>query len=101
MTRTGELKGKVPYMSPEQVNGEELDARTDLYALGISMYWMLTQTRPFDRASDLLTLTAILSCFPVNHIGADVDLGNNHVFGPGQLEKISVRISGRIALSFT
>jgi serine/threonine protein kinase len=64
MTQTGELKGKVPYMSPEQVNGLDLDGRTDIYALGISLYWMLTQSRPFDRASDLLTLTAILTDEP-------------------------------------
>jgi serine/threonine-protein kinase len=60
LTRTGEIKGKVPFMSPEQVKGDSLDGRSDLYSLGITLYWLLTKKRPFDKKSDLLTLNAIL-----------------------------------------
>ena len=60
-TKTGELKGKIPYMSPEQVNGDPLDARSDLFSLGVTAYWLLTKSRPFSRASDVHTLNAILN----------------------------------------
>ncbi len=59
-TKTGHLRGKIPFMPPEQVTGGQLDGRADLYALGVSMYWMLTGERPFDRQSDWHTMYAIL-----------------------------------------
>jgi serine/threonine-protein kinase len=64
LTQTGELKGKIPYMPPEQIESKELDGRCDLYALGISLYWLLTRSRPFDRPSDLATLNSIIKDSP-------------------------------------
>jgi serine/threonine-protein kinase len=64
LTKTGELKGKIPFMSPEQVGGEEVDGRTDLYSLGVSLYWLLSKERPYDKKSDVLTLNAILGDEP-------------------------------------
>lgn len=63
-TATGELKGKIPFMSPEQVMGEPLDGRADLYALGVSLYWLLTGKRPLSAQSDLLLMQRILSEMP-------------------------------------
>lgn len=46
-TRTGILKGKIPYMSPEQARGEKLDHRTDIFASGLMFFEMLTGHRLF------------------------------------------------------
>jgi serine/threonine protein kinase len=47
MTGTGEIFGTPYYMSPEQGHGQPLDARSDLYSLGIIFYEMLTRKKPF------------------------------------------------------
>lgn len=60
LTMAGELKGKVPYMSPEQLKGMRVDGRTDLFALGVVLYWLLGGRRPFDGPSDIFTMKAIL-----------------------------------------
>lgn len=60
LTKTGVIKGKIPFMPPEQIESKKLDGRTDLYALGVSMFWLLTERRPFDRGTPLLTMSAIV-----------------------------------------
>ena len=63
-TSTGELKGKIPFMAPEVLRGEEADARTDLYALGVTFYWLLTGRRPFTGTSDLVVMQSIITKTP-------------------------------------
>ena len=58
-TRTGIVKGKVSYMSPEQCLGEVVDRRTDVFALGIVLYELLTRRRLFKDKSDLLVMQRI------------------------------------------
>lgn len=58
-TATGVLKGKFAYMSPEQALGQEIDQRSDIFALGIVFYEMLAGKKCFHRSNDLETLEAV------------------------------------------
>ncbi len=60
-TRAGVIKGKFAYMSPEQAQGLNLDARTDVFAVGIILYEMLTMTRLF-KGEDLQVLQMVRDC---------------------------------------
>ncbi|MBJ6760264.1 protein kinase [Myxococcaceae bacterium JPH2] len=61
-TATGVLKGKYPYMSPEQASGLSVDARSDQFALGVVMWELLTGKRLFKGESDLMTLRLVKDC---------------------------------------
>ncbi len=59
-TATGVIKGKYAYMSPEQAKGEDLDARSDIFGLGIVFYEILASQRLFKRDNDTDTLKAVV-----------------------------------------
>ena len=63
-TETGTIKGKFAYMSPEQSAAEPLDGRSDLFALGICLYELLTLQNPFKRSNIVLSLEAIQKTKP-------------------------------------
>src|SRR5690606_2386505 len=59
-TAPGAFLGTLPYMAPEQVTGEEVDARADLFACGVIVFEMLTGHRPFAGATSNAVSLAIL-----------------------------------------
>lgn len=65
LTQTGTAVGSLYYMSPEQIQGAEPDPRSDLYALGITLYEMVTGRRPFQGDSDFSIMAAHMQNVPV------------------------------------
>jgi serine/threonine protein kinase len=61
---SGHIVGTVPYMAPEQIEGREVDARTDLFAFGAVLYEMLTGTRAFEGTSPASVMAAVLEHEP-------------------------------------
>ncbi len=58
VTAPGDVVGTLDYVAPEQITGDEVDARSDLYSLGCVLYECLTGTAPFPRATDVALLWA-------------------------------------------
>jgi tRNA A-37 threonylcarbamoyl transferase component Bud32 len=85
LTRTGMVFGTPHYMSPEQAAGQSVDARTDIYALGVIMYEMFTGRVPFDADTFMGVLTKHMfeKPEPMNQAGAERQLG--------ALEQITMR----------
>ena len=83
-TRTGGLKGKYPYLSPEQVRGDEIDRRSDVFSIGTVLWEITVGRRLFKRENDLLTLQAVLAC----EVPRPSELMNNY---PPELEAIVMK----------
>jgi serine/threonine protein kinase/tetratricopeptide (TPR) repeat protein len=74
ITQAGLILGSLPYMSPEQLLGDVCDARTDIYALGVMLFEMLTGQRPFVKERSEALMFSIISnaARPVRSLRPDV-----------------------------
>jgi serine/threonine-protein kinase len=79
--RADEIAGSVPYLAPEQVSGARVDARTDVYALGIVLYAMLTGRTPFEADTVSASLAQRLNVDPIPPRAIDPAL-------PSMLERV-------------
>jgi serine/threonine-protein kinase len=64
LTKPGSMVGSLPYMCPEQIRGERVDARSDLYSLGVTLYEIVTGRRPFDGNTEFEVMAAHLQQMP-------------------------------------
>jgi predicted ATPase len=71
-TREGLVMGTVPYMSPEQVEGQPVDHRSDIFSLGVILYEMMTGRRPFQGGSTAALMSAILRDEPERPARTDI-----------------------------
>jgi serine/threonine-protein kinase len=75
MTQAGLIIGTPHYMSPEQVQGSQLDARSDVYSMGVLMYELLVGKRPFESSSLTGVLTAHLTEKPKPPVDQRPEIG--------------------------
>jgi eukaryotic-like serine/threonine-protein kinase len=73
-TRSGMILGSLPFMSPEQVLGKQLDARSDVYAVGVTLYQLLTGRLPFEAATEYEIASAHLKSSPPDPIAINPNI---------------------------
>ncbi len=83
VTAAGTIVGTLQYMAPEQLEGKDADARSDIFALGAVLYEMLTGRRAFDAPSQPGVIAAIMSSVPLSLLAArpDVPGALDHLIG--------------------
>lgn len=75
MTATGQILGSPQHMAPEQVEGGDCDARTDLFALGTILYWLATGELPFSGKNPHQVLKRVVDCDPIDPLKRTPSMG--------------------------
>ncbi|APR84515.1 serine/threonine protein kinase [Minicystis rosea] len=83
-TNVGQIKGKVPYMAPEQAVGDPVDRRTDIFALGVVLYQLVTGRHPFRGDNEFATLARLRDPRPVDPPGKWTSV-------PAELEQVMLK----------
>jgi serine/threonine protein kinase/dipeptidyl aminopeptidase/acylaminoacyl peptidase len=93
VTSAGSSVGTVAYMSPEQARGQELDARTDLFSLGVVLYEMATGVVPFGGAAIGLIFDGILnsSAAPARKLNANLPVGLENILAKALEKDLGLR----------
>ena len=99
-TQTGMVKGKLAYLSPEQIHAKVLDGRSDIFAMGIVLYELLTGERPFGGESELLAISAILNepHQPMSSFRADLPAGLDEIIARALAKKAQDRFQSAAEL---
>ena len=88
LTEAGAIVGTVPYMSPEQIEGHDLDARTDIFSFGVVLYEMVCGRRPFAGDSRASLMAAIVAAEPPSLLSLRPQT-------PASLERLILRCLGK------
>jgi TolB-like protein/predicted Ser/Thr protein kinase len=91
LTRTGATVGTVAYMSPEQMQGKEVDSRTDIWALGVMLYEMVSGTLPFQGEYEPALFYAIVNADPKPLVGEKIPTGLEGIIAKALAKRASER----------
>jgi serine/threonine-protein kinase len=93
------VKGKLPYMAPEQVGSGRIDPRSDIFSAGVVLYQCLTLQNPFRRDNDFQTMQAVLGAevVPVSALRSDVPRGTDAVVNQALARRVEDRFQSAAA----
>jgi hypothetical protein len=93
ITREGSIMGTAGYMSPQQVVGEEVDGRTDLYSLGVVLYELLSGKSPFTGDQEVAVAHAILHEDPITirELNPEVPAELEHIVFKAMMKRVPSR----------
>jgi serine/threonine-protein kinase len=91
LTRTGATVGTVAYMSPEQMQGKEVDGRTDIWSLGVMLYEMVSGELPFQGDYEPALFYAIANADPKPLVGEKIPAGLDGIVAKALAKKVSER----------
>ncbi len=96
LTKSGNMPGTLAYMSPEQVQGQPVDYRTDLWSLGVIMHEMLTGQLPFRGENEAAVVYAIVNepLQPITHLREDIPVEWANLIGKCLEKDLSLRYLG-------